>query len=182
MEFDTALFTAIHRYAGASRLLDFAAVFAAEYLPYILLVVFGYVVWFGRPRERRLDRLFFSLFALILSRGIITEVVRVIVERPRPFAALEFAPLIGPVASYSFPSGHAAVFFAVGMILFYIRRRLGVWFLVLAGLIGIARVFVGVHWPLDIVAGALVGVVSAYLARKFVPGRPTPRFNQGVNT
>ena len=171
MGFDSALFTAIHRYAGASRLLDFAGIFIAEYLPYALLLLFVYFLWFGRPAERRLDRLFLAAFALILSRGILTEIIRFAVGRPRPFTALEFSPLIEPVASFSFPSGHAAVFFAIGMLMLLFRRRWGAWFLVLAAVMGAARVFAGVHWPLDILGGAIIGMGSAYAAYRILPRR-----------
>jgi undecaprenyl-diphosphatase len=109
--------------------------------------------------------------SVILSRGMITEIIRFFYSRERPFSEIGFSPLIGADAFDSFPSGHAAAFFALATAVFFLNRRAGKWFFALSALIALARVFCGVHWPLDVLAGAIIGVLSALLARKFVPGK-----------
>jgi len=76
----------------------------------------------------------------------------------------------------SFPSGHAAIYFAlaVSIILFFrfsediSKRKWGWRFLGAAFLIGVARIFIGFHWPSDILAGAIIGIISAVAIKKIL--------------
>ena len=98
------------------------------------------------------------------------------VARSRPFAVIEqLVPLIPKPTDYSFPSGHTACSFAVGFLLF---RRLpkvyGIPCLVLAMLIGFSRIYLGVHYPSDVIAGAISGICLSYAAEwimEHLPGR-----------
>jgi undecaprenyl-diphosphatase len=65
--------------------------------------------------------------------------------------------------SHSFPSGHSAVAFAAATVLAWLVPRGAPAFLVLALAIGYSRIYVGVHWPLDVAGGALIGVATALL-------------------
>ena len=65
--------------------------------------------------------------------------------------------------SHSFPSGHTAVAFAAATVLARLVPRASPAFFVLALAIGYSRVYVGVHWPLDVVGGAVIGLVTALL-------------------
>jgi undecaprenyl-diphosphatase len=95
---------------------------------------------------------------------LLTEIVRFFYHSPRPFSVLGFVPLISEVG-WSFPSGHMAWFFALSLVVWYLNRTWGWWFFALSVLMGVARIYVGVHWPLDIVAGAVVGLASAWFVR-----------------
>ena len=83
-----------------------------------------------------------------------------------------------PESGYSFPSGHAAFYFALSMGVYLYNKKLGAAFFVVSVLMGIARIFAGVHWPADILGGALVGIVTALLvnfyARKYLEKLKTP--------
>ena len=87
-------------------------------------------------------------------------------------------PLIGIPHSKSFPSGHAATSFACATVLAVLAPRAAPLFLVLAVAIAYSRLYVGVHWPLDVLAGALIGLVTALLllsvARRRSRGRTRP--------
>jgi undecaprenyl-diphosphatase len=86
------------------------------------------------------------------------------IDRTRPFVA---HPQIDPlyvVHSSSFPAGHAATAFAGATLLSYVAPRPAPAFLVLAALIGYSRVYVGVHYPGDVVVGALLGVAIGVVA------------------
>jgi undecaprenyl-diphosphatase len=65
--------------------------------------------------------------------------------------------------SHSFPSGHTAVAFAAAAVLTWLVPRLAPAFFALALAIGYSRIYVGVHWPLDVVGGAVVGLATALL-------------------
>ena len=89
------------------------------------------------------------------------------VERPSTRYA-EPKPLVAAPHDHSFPSGHAATSFAAATILTAARPRYGpLWFL-LAFAVGFSRVYVGVHYPLDIVGGAVLGLAVATALRRLV--------------
>ena len=94
--------------------------------------------------------------------------VKDLVQRTRPFVA---HPQIHPlyvVHSSSFPAGHAATAFAGATLLTYVARRLWPLFLSVAVAVGFSRVYVGVHYPTDVLAGAAVGIAVAGIAILFL--------------
>ncbi len=161
------LFGAVFQFSGRNFLLDDLGVFLAHYLPYLLVAGFLYFSFQRKDRRERFLVFTEGALGVILSRGIITEAIRFFYHHLRPFAALNFTPLIAE-SGYSFPSGHAAWFFALAMTVFYYNRKLGIWFFAFAAVNGVARVFVGVHWPLDILGGAVFGVLSAMFIHQLV--------------
>ena len=161
MNIDQPLFHWIFGMSGQSPLLDAAAVLVARYVPYALVA--GMVLFAILELRGSRPRLFFFLetsLTLILSRGLMTPVISFFYYHARPFELASITPLF-TVSGPSFPSGHAAFFFALAATLFCFNRRWGWWYVLAAAAIGIARVFAGVHWPLDIAGGAVVGIVSA---------------------
>ena len=66
----------------------------------------------------------------------------------------------------SFPSGHAAIFFAIAMAIYFFNKKLGIVFFIGAVLIGFARIFTGIHWPSDVLAGAIIGIISGIIIIK----------------
>ena len=170
MNIDFAIFSFLHGFAGQAKFFDWLIIFLADGLAYIL--VFIALIYLVFIKSRILQwRLFLSvLLAVILSRGVITELFRFFYFRARPFIALSFAPLIDKLSSAAFPSGHAAFFFALSGVLFFENKSLGIWFFAASILMGIARVAAGVHWPTDIIAGFLIGVLSAIISRRVIRG------------
>lgn len=85
--------------------------------------------------------------------------VKDLVHRDRPFVAHHQIHPLYPVHSSSFPAGHAATAFAGATILAYVAPRAAPLLGLVATLIGFSRVYVGVHYPTDVLAGAAIGIV-----------------------
>jgi undecaprenyl-diphosphatase len=106
----------------------------------------------------------FQPFVLTLLAVVAADVVTTLAKAPfheaRPS---EPGPLVTIPNSHSFPSGHAATSFAAATILSAFVPRAAPAFFLLALAIGWSRLYVGVHWPLDVVVGALIGVAIALL-------------------
>jgi len=104
-----------------------------------------------------------------LTDFISSEIIKKTVKRERPCQMETFKDQINLLAKcgsgYSFTSSHAANHFGLGIMLCYIlwnkRKKLAILFILWASLISISQVYVGVHFPLDIIAGALLGLVVA---------------------
>lgn len=167
MNLDLNLFQFIHSFAGRSKILDEFGIFFANYLPYLLVLAALYFIFRENTWKNKLMMFAVTTLNLILSRGILTETIRFFWPRQRPFDALGFQALI-PESGASFPSGHAAFYFALAAVIFYFNKKWGIWFLILSFLNGLARVFVGVHWPGDILGGIVVGLLSFWLVKLLI--------------
>ncbi len=154
-----SFFLLIHNLAGRNAFLDGLAIFFAQWLPYLLVIGFLVLMYDQIGSRRKLYLFAEGALAVILSRGIIATTIHFFYYHARPFVVYGFTPLIGESGS-SFPSGHAAWFFALAMVVWYANRKWGIWYFILAALMGIARVYVGVHWPFDILGGAAIGIAS----------------------
>ena len=164
MSLNLILFNFVHQFVGRNVFLDDVAVFFANYLIYLLVIGFLVLVIYENGTRRKLYLFAEGALAVILSRGILTEVIRFFYHHPRPFDALGFTPLV-PESGPSFPSGHMTFIFALAMVVWYVNRRWGIWYFILGALMGIARIYVGVHWPLDILGGIVIGVLSGMAIR-----------------
>lgn len=102
----------------------------------------------------------------VLLAEMLSGLLKARLERDRPpLANPEPEPLVGLPATNSFPSGHTTVGFACATVLALAVPRLRWPLFMLAALIAFSRVYVGVHYPLDVLAGALVGVVLGLAVR-----------------
>ena len=170
MSLDIALFRAINNFAAKSGGLDALGVFAAVIL-FPLLGVLLVLAAFTTARFK--EEHWYELPLRALVAGVIAYAIKfamgALVARPRPFVRFtEIQNLIGMEPAYnSFPSGHASIAFALAFMVYRADRDWGIAFLILATLVALGRIFVGVHYPLDIIGGALVGWFSAWLVLKF---------------
>jgi undecaprenyl-diphosphatase len=97
-----------------------------------------------------------------LTTNFVTSLFKYGVQRDRPPAVvLDPEPLVGVPTTSSFPSGHTSTSFACAYVISRLAPRLTVFVYVLAALIGFSRIYVGVHYPLDVLAGAVLGLVVA---------------------
>ncbi|HTL99487.1 MAG TPA: phosphatase PAP2 family protein [Candidatus Omnitrophota bacterium] len=130
-----------------------------------LLVLLG-AAFLLRGRRGRLGILILAL-AIACSDQLSSKVLKPIVGRTRPSVELADArPLFGVRHSRSFPSSHAVNFFTAAPIVGYVFPEARVAAYVVAGAVAFSRVYVGDHWPSDVLAGAALGLLLGFLWRK----------------
>jgi len=113
---------------------------------------------------------FLFVAATALTTSLVVSALKNATDRERPPAVvLDPEPLLEVPTSSSFPSGHAASSFAGALVLARFAPRLVVPLFVLAALIAFSRVYIGVHYPLDVLAGAAVGLAIA-TGLRLLPG------------
>lgn len=108
---------------------------------------------------------FMCICALLTSYVINNIAIKNIIARPRPYESIKnLVVLIDRPESYSFPSGHAASSFATAIVLYRnLPKKAGISALVLALLIALSRVYLGVHYPSDILCGMVFGTIAGYI-------------------
>lgn len=127
--------------------------------PTALLIYSAIVIALGNAKLKKIAAV---LAIALLLATIVTEDVKDLVQRPRPYAGV--APAYLYTNNYSFPSGHAVgAFVCATIILAYFGWKWGLIGYVMAALIGISRIVLDVHYPSDVLAGAVIGFILGEL-------------------
>lgn len=126
------------------------------------------LVLLAMKRTRRIGLI--ALCSLLGAFIINNVILKNVVGRIRPYDAVNGLNLIiERQIDSSFPSGHTGSSFACAVVLFLeLPKKYGVPALILAFLIGLSRLYVGVHYPTDVLAGAVFGTIIAILVRRFM--------------
>lgn len=163
---DAAIFYGIQKLVGISSVLDGAGIFCASVLIWIEAV--AVIVFFVEDRRRS-----WAFVGAAVSGAVAwlaSEGIGLLYFRPRPFAVLANARLLiakSPLDK-SFPSDHASIAFALASAVWFVDRRWGGVLLTVAAVIALARVFVGVHYLSDVIAGGLLGFICAFLVHRLI--------------
>ncbi len=132
---------------------------ASDYLAPAILAFALIVVWFGERDSSKRIRQQVGVFAALSSMGLsglVVFIANIFYFRPRPFVDLDVNLLFYEPTDSSFPANSAAAAFGIAFGIWGVNRQIG-WFAVgVAGSYGLARVYAGVHYPLDIIAGAAI--------------------------
>lgn len=173
MGLDLDIFNLLNGLAKHSGLFDVVIIFFATPAMYLLGIGAVFVMLCGATRKTQYYRAISTALALLVARGLVVPVIRFLYDRPRPFEEFpDIATLATKVVSEpSFPSGHATIVFALAGALYYMDAHNRNWWklaAVIAVLIAIARVVAGVHYPSDVIAGALIGWGGAWIVRAYL--------------
>ncbi|MDP3792229.1 MAG: phosphatase PAP2 family protein [bacterium] len=161
-----SLFLTINFWAGQNYWLDRFMIFFADWLGYLLIL--GIILCYLKDRQKYGNMVWVSLLSAIISRFVFVTIIRFFYYSPRPFLVLQnIHQLMNHEMESSFPSGHATFYFALATGVYLYNKKAGYAYFALAGLVSFARVFVGVHWPLDIMAGAVLGIATVWLINIF---------------
>jgi undecaprenyl-diphosphatase len=168
------IFYFFYNLAHQFNFLDRVIIFLAVYLPWLvaisafLFLIFHHNIHQSSNPFRELINKWKEFFFVFFSGGfawIIAKIFKILIETPRPFLSLSDVQPLFLENGFAFPSGHATFFSALGFALFAKHKRVGYIFILFAILIGIARVMAGVHFPIDILGGFLLGWLIAYFLK-----------------
>ena len=170
---DYSLYTTINGLSGAS-LPDRVLAFLAQDLPAIIVVLVALaflIPWAHRRAQRRSGALLATTSAALAL--LLNQPIAHFVERARPYLAhpAHAHLLIARSHDPSFPSDHATGAFALAFGIWLYDRTIGTILLVLAAILSFARVYVGTHYPGDVLAGGLIGVTVAGVLYLLTPTR-----------
>jgi undecaprenyl-diphosphatase len=170
---DEKLFLLINGLAGKSGALDWlmALVVGEQFIPVAMVMVLVAMWFLGKDAIHR-ERNQRAVLCSILGVGFACAAVSLInqfFDRLRPFEALDDVTLLFyPPTDPSFPANTAAVGFAFAMGAWFGNRKAGYLIFALAILWCFARVFCGVHYPLDVLGGAAIGILFSFAALRFL--------------
>lgn len=133
---------------------------------YGFIFILAGIVMLCFSRTRKTGIIFLS--ALAVNFIITNLIIKNLVMRTRPYEVIEqLSILIAPPHGYAFPSAHTSAAFACITTLYFTEKKVFPYALVFAILMGLSRIYVGVHYPSDVFFGAVAGILVAYLVYKF---------------
>lgn len=163
---DTRLFFEINQFAGQYRWLDGIFVFAAQYSPILLAT---YLTWqyFAGKRIIQTRKMIWLSFLSFIVAEIMAKVVGLFYSHPQPFARLlGVHRLIPHAVDNAFPSDHSLLLFSIMMVFFLVKRGHYRWgYLFISTIVAFSRVWVGVHSPIDVLGGAVIGIASGFFVQ-----------------
>lgn len=153
--------------AHQSIFFDKLVIFFADTFPYIVILLAVIYLFFYKKDWR-------DFFIIFISSGLswfLAYVLKFLFHSQRPFDIYPEINSLFPETGYAFPSGHATFFIALAVSIFLFQKKAGLpaqagyIFVFFALLIGIARIVAGVHFPVDILGGFILGFVIAFFLK-----------------
>lgn len=171
------IFRFFNNFSGQNIFLDKLILFFSNALGYILIITAFLFLFFYKYfkseninvlvlAKKRVKEILF-IFGSALAAWVAVEILKSIFAEPRPFLALKDVHLLFTHGGNdSFPSGHAAFFSSLATSIYFYHKKIGIWFFVGALVIGLARISAGVHYPVDIIGGFVLGIGLTLILKK----------------
>ena len=104
-----------------------------------------------------------ELTAVLLSSHLFVHILKRLINRKRPYTRFaDVEHLVEPFESYSFPSGHTTASFAAAVTLSFAFSQLSILFIFIAFLVAVSRIYLGVHYPSDILIGIIIAFIFSF--------------------
>lgn len=161
---DIKLFNIITLLSGRNSIIDKCMIFFSNNIRYVYVILL-FFLWFKNTAYKRMT-------AKVIISCVITLLINLLIRmfyfKPRPFQQGNVEILIPSKMDSSFPSKHTLLVFAISTIVFFYQRILGVILLAMALLTGFSRVWVGHHYPSDILGSSIIGAfISIFIQKSF---------------
>ncbi|PIR67038.1 MAG: phosphatase PAP2 family protein [Parcubacteria group bacterium CG10_big_fil_rev_8_21_14_0_10_36_14] len=160
---DIQILKFLNNFAGQNLYLDAIFIFFAVYFPIVFAL--SHFLFFIKNKK---IALLLWIWILAVFGLLIKEVISLFYFRVRPFEVVDgINKLIDKSAGdASFPSGHTLVAFVLAFSVFWLDKKWGIVFILSALFIAFARIFVGVHYPTDILGGMVIAFALSFVLRK----------------
>lgn len=169
MNINYIIFQFINQLAGENQYVDFLMVFASKYLSYAMVATICIIFLLGIVKQNKQDRYGAIHTFLLMVIGLsINALLGAIFYFPRPFVNHQVHLLYAHSADSSFPSDHATTSMSMAAGLRWIDKPLSWLFVALSIWIGFSRIYVGHHYPLDIISSYGIVWIVYFLYHKFL--------------
>ncbi|MBT2660051.1 undecaprenyl-diphosphatase [Bacillus sp. ISL-45] len=158
---DLNIFQLITRFSGHNRPVDLLMIFVSNRIRYVYILITALLLFKNRHNKRIAIETGSSVFISL----VIQFFIKIFYYRPRPFKKRRVGILIPSKNDSSFPSKHTILAFAASTTLLMFHRKLGILMTWLSALTGFSRIWVGHHYPSDIIGSALIGSLASFITR-----------------
>jgi undecaprenyl-diphosphatase len=158
------IFYFFYNLAHRSQALDQAIIFFAVYFPFLVAALALLFLIFYHYKWKEIIIVFFSGIVAYVCAYILKFLFHTL----RPFLALPDVHALFFESGYAFPSGHATFFTALAFLIYFYNKKAGYTFMFFALIIGLARITAGVHFPVDILGGFILGGLVAYFVKTYI--------------
>lgn len=164
----------IHQSAFFDQVIIFLAVYflyVVIFLAILFLLFYHKILFSQNPIKEFINK--WEGFVLVCVSGGFTWfftkfIAKIFFHTPRPFNIFPQVQSLFAESGYAFPSGHTAVASAIAFALFFTNKKVGYVFMFFALIVGLSRIIAGVHFPIDILGGFILGALVACLVAFFV--------------
>ncbi len=171
-----AIFYFFYNFAHQNSIIDGVIVFLAVYWPYLVVILAGLFLLFHHEvfRAENPYQVFLhkkkEILLVFITAGfawVLGAILKLLIHIERPFISLPGVTSLIPETGFAFPSGHSTLFMALAVSIYLLHKKIGRWFIFSAVIIGLARISAGVHFPMDILGGFVLGALVAYFVKMY---------------
>jgi undecaprenyl-diphosphatase len=156
LQWDESLFVLLNQH-WISPFLDVVMPYLTDFDHWRIPVILVLLAVLAKGNTQTRLGILFAILAVVVADQLVSSGIKPLFARPRPFHEIEGTRKLVGAFDTSFPSAHAANTFAAGTFLALRFRRMRPWILAIPLAVSYSRVYVGVHYPLDVLVGAVVG-------------------------
>lgn len=164
----------INNWAGQSSLLDGTMLAITNSVPYVAVALLLFL-WFSGNNKNNLEKRYTAIYAAFstIIALLINSIIHLVYYHPRPFMAHHVHLLVNHAADSSFVSDHAVLVFAIAWTILLRNERIKYPVFIWAILVAVSRIYIGVHYPVDVMGSALIAfgtsVFFIHYSKKWEP-------------